>query len=68
MTYRSWARNLRRRLVPSAPDKYAEETPTSVARLKKHPALLALLERAVADELAAARTVLAERLANLPGA
>ena len=39
-TFRSWARNLRKRLVPSAPDRYAEDTPTAVARLKKHPALL----------------------------
>ncbi len=68
VTYRAWARNLRRRLVPSAPDKYAEETPTAVARLKKHPALLPLLERAVADEVTAARATLAERLAGLPGA
>ena len=46
-TFRSWARNLRKRLVPSAPDKYAEDTPVSVARFKKHPALLALAEAAV---------------------
>ena len=51
-TFRSWARNLRKRLVPSAPDRYAEDTPASVARLKKHPALLALVERAVDVELA----------------
>jgi DNA helicase-2/ATP-dependent DNA helicase PcrA len=63
-TYRSWARNLRRRLVPSAPDRYSDETPHAVARLKKHPALLALLERAVADEAAAVRRALAERLGD----
>jgi DNA helicase-2/ATP-dependent DNA helicase PcrA len=64
VTYRSWARNLRRRLVPSAPDKYADETPHAVGRLKKHPALLALLERAVADEAVAARNLIAERLTD----
>ena len=49
-TYRSWARNLRKRLVPSAPDHYAEDTPAAVARLKKHPALLALVEPAAAAQ------------------
>ncbi len=68
VTYRSWARNLRRRLVPSAPDVYADETPAQVARLKKHPQMLRLLEQAVADELAQARAKLAERLSELPGA
>ena len=67
-TFRSWARNLRKRLVPSAPDRYAEDTPASVARLKKHPALLALAERAVDEELLAARRQLAERLADAAGA
>jgi DNA helicase-2/ATP-dependent DNA helicase PcrA len=57
-TYRSWARNLRKRLVPSAPDRYTDETPPSVSRLKKHPEMMRLLERAVADELAAVRALL----------
>jgi DNA helicase-2/ATP-dependent DNA helicase PcrA len=65
-TYRSWTRNLRRRLVPQAPDVYADETPAAVARLKKHPRLLELLERAVADEAAAVRMLLAERLDSAP--
>ncbi|HZS41964.1 MAG TPA: 3'-5' exonuclease [Polyangia bacterium] len=67
-TFRSWARNLRRRLVPSAPDRYAEETPPAVSRLKKHPALARLLERAVEAEVAQARALVAERLADAPGA
>ncbi|HEX9103368.1 MAG TPA: ATP-binding domain-containing protein [Polyangia bacterium] len=67
-TFRSWARNLRKRLVPSAPDRYAEDTPPSVARLKKHPALLALVEAAIDVELAAARRELSERLDAAPGA
>jgi DNA helicase-2/ATP-dependent DNA helicase PcrA len=68
MTFRSWARNLRKRLVPSAPDRYAEDTPVAVARLKKHPALLELVERAVDVELTAARAELVERLGDAPGA
>ncbi|HEX4457340.1 MAG TPA: 3'-5' exonuclease, partial [Polyangia bacterium] len=67
-TFRSWARNLRKRLVPSAPDKYAEDTPAGVARLKKHPALLQLVERAVDVELTAARAYLVARLGDAPGA
>jgi DNA helicase-2/ATP-dependent DNA helicase PcrA len=67
-TFRNWARNLRKRLVPSAPDRYAEDTPAAVARLKKHPALLALVERAVDEELVAARRELAERVGETPGA
>ncbi len=67
-TFRSWARNLRKRLVPSAPDRYAEDTPAAVARLKKHPALLTLVEQAVDVELDGARRELAERLGEAPGA
>jgi DNA helicase-2/ATP-dependent DNA helicase PcrA len=68
VTFRSWARNLRRRLVPAAPDRYAEETPPQVSRLKKHPRLQRLLEDAVAAELAQARATLAEKLGDAPGA
>ena len=50
-TYRSWARTLRKRLVPEAPDRYSDETPASVQRLKKHPGLLPLLKTAVALEV-----------------
>ncbi len=67
-TYRSWARNLRRRLVPSAPDRYAEETPWAVARLKKHPELARLLARAVDGEAQAARAALAAAMGDQPGA
>jgi len=51
-TYHAWAQTLRKRLVPTAPDRYSPDTPPSVARLKKHPGLLHALERLVADELA----------------
>jgi DNA helicase-2/ATP-dependent DNA helicase PcrA len=67
-TFRSWARNLRRRLVPGVPDVYADETPAAVARLKKHPALMRLCERAVADEVVAARALLEQRLGEAPSA
>src|SRR5262249_47573965 len=47
---------------------YAEETPAPVSRLKKHPAMLRVLEAQVAAEVDAARALLAERLGSLPGA
>jgi DNA helicase-2/ATP-dependent DNA helicase PcrA len=68
VTFRAWVRNLRKRLLPRVPDRYTDETPVAVARLKKHPALLSLLESAVDAEVAAARALLAERLAGAPGA
>jgi DNA helicase-2/ATP-dependent DNA helicase PcrA len=68
VTFRSWARGLRKRLVPSAPDRYAEETPHVVSRLKKHPRLMKMLEHAVDLELDAARATLADRLEDAQGA
>ena len=67
VTFHGWVRGLRKRLVPSAPDRYADETPNSVSRLKKHPALMRLLPRAIELELQAARRLLAERLSDAPG-
>jgi DNA helicase-2/ATP-dependent DNA helicase PcrA len=68
VTFRAWARGLRKRLVPSAPDRYADETPHVVARLKKHPKLMRMLEHAVDLEVEAARATLADRLEEMPGA
>src|SRR5205814_1648339 len=49
MTFGGWARGTRRKVLPSLPDRYTEETPSSVARVKKHPALLGVLERFIAE-------------------
>src|SRR6185436_10808814 len=51
-TFRAWAQTLRKRLVPDAPDRYSSDTPSSVARLKKHPRMAPLLSEAVERELA----------------
>lgn len=67
-TFHAWARQLRKRLVPAAPDRYADEAPAAVARLKKHPALLTLVEEAVTVELGAARAELAARLGDATAA
>lgn len=67
VTYTSWARSTRMRLLPDTPTKYNEDPPEVVSRLKKHPALLtitaAAVERqaaAVADEVRAAAGVSAD--------
>jgi DNA helicase-2/ATP-dependent DNA helicase PcrA len=49
VTFAGWARSLRRRVLPHVPDRYTDETPPQVARLKKHPALLGALARFVAE-------------------
>jgi DNA helicase-2/ATP-dependent DNA helicase PcrA len=64
VTFRGWARGLRQRLVKDAPNRYAEETPTAVSRLKKHPVLLGLVEASVEIELSAAREALAKRVVD----
>ena len=45
VTYTGWARSTRMRCLPDAPTKYNVEPPDQVSRVKKHPALLAMLER-----------------------
>ena len=72
VTYTSWARSTRMRLLPDSPTRYNEDPPETVSRIKKHPRLLPILAdhaerqaRAIADELrgaagAASDQVLAE--------
>ena len=62
VTYRAWARSTRRRVLPKGPDLYTDDTPAVVSRLKKHPAILKLLERHVAGQVTAARADLATAL------
>src|SRR4029077_4734816 len=45
VTYTGWARTTRMRCLPDAPTKYNLEPPDQVSRVKKHPAMLAILER-----------------------
>jgi len=44
VTYTGWARTTRMRCLPDAPTKYNAEPPDQVSRVKKHPAMLGLLE------------------------
>src|SRR5215475_2363489 len=45
VTYTGWARTTRMRCLPESPTKYNIEPPEQVSRVKKHPAMLAILER-----------------------
>jgi DNA helicase II / ATP-dependent DNA helicase PcrA len=48
MTYERWTQRLRLTHLPNLPHEYAEDTPSVVLRLKKHPAMLALIDDHVA--------------------
>lgn len=46
-TYQEWAARLRATTLPDLPRIYSDDTPGVVTRLKKHPAMLRLLEERV---------------------
>jgi DNA helicase-2/ATP-dependent DNA helicase PcrA len=50
VTYTGWARTTRMRCFPDAPVKYNADPPDQVSRVKKHPALLPMLERWVEQQ------------------
>ena len=50
ITYAGWARTTRMRCLPDTPTKYNADPPEQVSRVKKHPAMLALLEQCVARQ------------------
>lgn len=52
VTYTGWARSTRMRCLPESPTRYNVEPPDQVARVKKHPALLRILERWVEQQAA----------------
>jgi DNA helicase II / ATP-dependent DNA helicase PcrA len=43
-TYQDWAARLRSAHLPRVPRRYSEDTPGSVTRLKKHPAMLEAID------------------------
>jgi DNA helicase II / ATP-dependent DNA helicase PcrA len=58
VTYTSWARATRLKLLPDTPVKYNDDPPENVSRIKKHPRLLDVLAgvvtkqaRQIADEI-----------------
>jgi DNA helicase II / ATP-dependent DNA helicase PcrA len=63
VTYLGWARTTRMRCLPDAPTKYNADPPDQVSRVKKHPALIKLLDDTVAQQAAAIGADLAEHSA-----
>lgn len=59
MTYAGWARTTRMRCLPDTPTKYNADPPEQVSRVKKHPAMLSLLEATVTHQAEAIATELA---------
>ena len=50
ITLDGWMQRTRQKVLPEIKRKYTTDVPPSVARLKKHPAILSLMERGVAIE------------------
>jgi DNA helicase-2/ATP-dependent DNA helicase PcrA len=48
-TFETWAEQQRRHHVPKLTNKYVEDTPTHVVRMKKHPAMLRAIDQYVAE-------------------
>jgi ATP-dependent DNA helicase UvrD/PcrA len=68
VTYTGWARSTRMRCLPESPTKYNVEPPDQVSRVKKHPALLAMLERWVERQAMQIGSEIAELAQAGPGA
>lgn len=64
VTYTSWARSTRLKLLPDTPVKYNDDPPENVSRVKKHPRMLDILTALVVRQ---ARQI-EESLRSLPGA
>ena len=58
VTYERWARTQRLKLLRGSSGKYNDDTPDTVSRIKKHPALLPMLETYVAEQIDTAERVL----------
>ena len=67
ITYRAWARSVRQKLLPASPTKYTVGAPDAVARLKKHPRLIALFAEHEAERVSAAEAELAAALDGADG-
>ncbi len=49
VTFPAWAEKLRRGHLRGLPDTYSDDTPTAVTRVKKHAAMLRLIDAAVTE-------------------
>ena len=50
ITLEGWMEKTRRRVLPELKQKRVRDVPAAVARMKKHPAILAALERGIAED------------------
>ncbi|MCU0661264.1 MAG: ATP-binding domain-containing protein [Myxococcota bacterium] len=66
-TYARWAMEQRRRHVSGLPRRHRDDTPTVVSRLKKHPAMLRILDDLVDAQDESATQKLTEALAFAGG-
>lgn len=67
-TYNRWSENLIRRVKLRVPAGRMEAVPEAVARFKKHPVMLRMIEQLLGEQLDEARELLAERLGDTRGA
>jgi DNA helicase-2/ATP-dependent DNA helicase PcrA len=65
-TYEAWAAKLRQTHVPGLPKEHSDETPAVVTRVKKHPAMLALIREYVANLADQVKEALCGALATNP--
>lgn len=68
MTAGDWFARTRQRLIRGSTKRYSSDTPATVLRFKKHPMLIDLCERYVAQQTAAAGQELREAVAGQPEA
>ena len=64
VTYTGWARSTRMRCLPDSPTNYNADPPEQVSRVKKHPALLQILETWVHDQVSQITAEIAELTAG----
>jgi DNA helicase-2/ATP-dependent DNA helicase PcrA len=67
VTSAEWFRRTRRRLLPTAPNIYNDDTPQVVQRLKKHPFLLQLFRQYVSEQVIAMEAELQRAVEGRPG-
>jgi DNA helicase-2/ATP-dependent DNA helicase PcrA len=64
VTYNGWARSTRMRCLPESPARYNAEPPDQVSRVKKHPAMIQILEAWVVQQAAQIGAEIAETVAS----
>jgi DNA helicase-2/ATP-dependent DNA helicase PcrA len=67
VTYTGWARSTRLRCLPDSPARYNDDPPEEVSRVKKHPAMLDLIEEHVVRQAQQIGAELAEVAAGEAG-